>query len=111
MAALRACSNRVRVRAVFSLPAVPYVALTNVYCGSANTWNVRIELLCQKLYSFSLVFILNAWMFARCVLFVHCVAVRSTVSQQGDIRICGIACCMQFGLIPAIFLKLHDATL
>ena len=47
--ALPACSNRLRVRAVFGLPAVPYV-VTNVCCGSSDTWNVRIELLCQKLY-------------------------------------------------------------
>ena len=45
-----ACNHRLRVRAVFCRPAVPYVAVTNVCCGSADTWNVRIELLCQKLY-------------------------------------------------------------
>lgn len=48
--ALPACSNRLGVRAVYSRPAVPYVAVTNVCCGSADTWNVRIDLLCQKFY-------------------------------------------------------------
>jgi hypothetical protein len=48
--ALPACSNRLRVRAVFIRPAVPYITVTNICCGSADTWNLRIELLCQKLY-------------------------------------------------------------
>ena len=48
--ALPGYRKRLLVRAVFTRPAVPYVAVTSVCCGCADTWNVGTELVCQKLY-------------------------------------------------------------